>query len=171
MNLDDIKFMAKTTALGDESLVEIGRITVHFALLEWTLIDVTHRLLGLPERRARIITSELSFRGLQHLASSLVKERRPQLAKEFDAILKRVSACEEKRNVISHSMWGAGGVTSEGSHIVIRTKYTAKQAKGLRFMRQELTTADLYMIAREISITAFDLEVFGSSLGLKRKSD
>ena len=75
---DDIKAMVKATALGDESLSEIGRITVHFALLEWTLIDVIHRLLGVSERRARIITSEMSFRGLQQLASSLVRERRPR---------------------------------------------------------------------------------------------
>ena len=169
MDPDDLKAMVKATAVGDESLIEIGRITVHFALLEWALIDLTHRLLGLPEKRARAITSELSFRGLQHLASSLLKERRPKQAKEFESILKRVSACEDKRNIISHSMWGYGGVKSNGTPIVIRTKYTAKQKRGLKFMRQELTSEDLYAIAREISIAAYDVEVFGAHLGLKRK--
>ncbi len=121
MTNDDIKAMVKATAVVDECLVEIGRITVHFALLELALIDLTHRLLGLPERRARIITSELSFRGLQQLASSLVKERRPQELQRIEAILKRVAACEDKRNVVSHSTWGYGGLASDGSSVVIRT--------------------------------------------------
>lgn len=36
-------------------------------------------------------------------------------------------------------------------------------------MRQELTNEDLFAIAREISIVAYDVEVFGAHLGLKRK--
>ena len=168
MNPDN-KAMFKATAVADQSLTEIGRITVHFALLEWTLLDLTHRLLGLPKRRARAITSELSFRNLQNLASSLLKERRPNRSKEFDEILRRVSACEEKRNVISHSLWGSGGFNSDGTQVIVRTKYTAKQKRGLNFVRQELTGEQLYEIAREISITAYDVEVFGASLRLKRK--
>ena len=168
MNSDN-KAILKATAVGNESLIEIGRITVHFALLERALLDLTHRLLGLPERRARAITSELSFRNLQHLTSSLLKERRPARSNEFDEILRRVSVCEEKRNVISHSLWGSGGFKSDGTQIIIRTKYTAKQKRGLKFVRQELTGEQLYKIAREISIVAYDVEVFGASLGFKRK--
>ena len=169
MKPDDVKAMLKATAVGDKSLIEIGRITVHFALLERALLDLTHRLLGLPQQRVRAITSELSFRNLQHLASSLLKERRPARSKELDEILKRVSACEDKRNVISHSLWGSGGFKSDGTQIIVRTKYTAKQKRGLKFVRQELTVEQLYEIAREISIAAYDVEVFGASLGLKRK--
>jgi len=171
MTPDDIKAMSKMTALSEGSLVEIGRITVHFSLLEWALIDLIHRLLGLPAKRARTITSELSFRALQHLASSLLKERRPKRSQELAALLKRVSACEDKRNAISHSIWGAGGETSDGHELVVRSKYSAKQTRGLKFMRQEMTNDDLYAIAREISIAAFDLEVFGASLGLKLRPD
>lgn len=166
---DDTKAL-KTTAIGPEFLLEIGRITVHFSLLEWELIDLVHRLLGLPIRRARTITSELSFRGLQQLASSLVKERRPNRSEEFKTILKKVSACEDKRNFVSHSVWGSGGLTSDGLQIVIRTKYTAKQKDGLKFMRQQMTAGDLQKIAREISIAAFDLEVFATSIRLKRRA-
>ena len=165
---DRHKISTKVTALSGESLLEIGRITVHFSILEWELVNLIHRLLGIPVPRARTITSELSFRGLQQLASSLVKERRPDRVDEFSGILKKVSACEDQRNIVSRSVWGAGGVTHDGNQIIVRTKYTSKQSKGLKFSRQEMTRNDLNAIAQAISIAAFDLEGFAASLKLKR---
>jgi hypothetical protein len=118
-----------------------------------------------------MITSELSFRGLQHLASSLVKERRPALDEQFATILKKVSACEDKRNAVSHSVWGSGGRTSDREPVIVRTKYSSKQTRGLRFMRQEMTKDDLRAICSEISIAAYDIEIFACSLGLKLRTD
>lgn len=40
--------MLSSSAVSEELFVDIGRITVHFALLEKILIDLTHRLLRLP---------------------------------------------------------------------------------------------------------------------------
>ena len=153
--------------MSDEFLVEIGRITAHFALLERDLIELTHKLLGIPENIARTITSELSFRGLQQLAASLLKERLPAQSTAFEPILKKVSACEEKRNAVAHSLWGAGITKRDGQYIAIRTKYTSKQKKGLNFVREEMSTQDLRKIANEISIAAFDVEQFSNSLQAK----
>ena len=164
---DDIKAMLSSSAVSEEFLVEIGRITVHFALLEKILIDLTHRLLSLPENMARSITAELSFRGLQQLAYSLLKERLPSKIEEFADILKRVGKCEEKRNAITHSLWGAGTSGTDGKQLVIRTKYSAKQKKGLDFVRKEMTIDDLNDIAREISIVASDIKVFLASINRK----
>jgi len=63
-----IKAIQKGTALSDDFLAEIGRITAHFALLERDLIELVHTLLGVPDNVARTITSEQSFRGLQQLS-------------------------------------------------------------------------------------------------------
>ena len=113
-----------------------------------------------------MITSELSFRGLQQLAASLVKEKIPGKSERFKELLKKVGKCEEKRNYISHSLWGAA-LTREGEERrVVRTKFSAKQQKGLHFSREELTVADLRQIAMEISVAAYEVEAFAKTLGL-----
>lgn len=165
-----VKVLSKSTAVADEFLVEIGRITAHFALLERDLIELTHKLMSIPENMARTVTAELSFRGLQQLAASLLKERLPAQSQAFEVILKRVSKCEEKRNAVAHSLWGAGLVKRDGHYTVVRTKFSAKQKKGLNFVRQEMTSQDLRAIAEEISVAAFDVEHFSSSIGRKAAS-
>lgn len=164
MTDDELKILSKHTAVSDEFLCEIGRITAHFALLERDLINLTHQLLGLPDGMARSITSELSFRGLQQLSASLLRERLPNEVAVFEKILGRVSKAEEKRNAVAHSLWGAGWQNTNGERTVIRTKFTAKQKKGLNLVREELTATDLKKIAYQISVAAYDVEEFSRSL-------
>ncbi len=164
MRRDEIAVLCKQTALSNEFLAAIGRITVHFALLEHDVIELTHTLLGLPKNSARAITSELSFRGLQNLVASLVKESHPGRASAFKELLKMVGKCEEKRNQISHSLWGSWGGRANEEHRAIRTKYSAKQQKGLVLQRKELTVRDLNQIAAEISIAAYEIERFHAEL-------
>ncbi|WP_233838741.1 hypothetical protein [Paraburkholderia sp. ZP32-5] len=128
------------------------------------MIELTHRLLGLEEDLAKMVTAELSFRGLQNLSSSLVEERHPARFNEFREILKCVENSEAKRNVISHSRWGMGMCRTRNERVTVRTKYSAKQTKGLDFSREEMTLQDLRAISGEISIAAYDVEVFCSSL-------
>ncbi len=164
MTDDEIKAIHKMTALSEDFLAELGRITAHFALLENDLIALTHRLLGLPENLARSITSELSFRSLQQLAASLLRERFPARVPALGDVLALVSKAEEKRNAIVHSLWGAGQKNKDGHFVVVRTKYTAKQKKGLNFLREELTLSELRGIAREISVAAYEVEAFCAAL-------
>jgi len=164
MRREEIAVLSKQTAVSSEFLAEIGRITVHFAILERDLTELTHGLLGLPERAARTITSELSFRGLQNLVASLVKEKHPAMASQFKDLLKLIASCEAKRNQISHSLWGAALTQSKDKRKVVRTKYSAKQQRGLMFQREEMTVEDLWAIASEISIAAFEVESFHGSI-------
>lgn len=161
MTDDKIKVIHKSTALSDDFLAEIGRIAVLFAILEHDLINLVHRLLCLPENIARTVTSEISFRGMYQLASSLVKERVPDKFVEFRTVLKQIGKAEEKRNQISHSLWGS---STSSSAQVVRTKYSAKATKGLHLSREELTVADLYAASNIISIAAYDVEAFYVSL-------
>ena len=164
MTEDEHKILNKITAVSDDFLAEIGRITAHFALLERDMIELVHNLLGLKPRLARAITSELSFRGLQQLAASLLREQQPEKVEQFEKILNRSSKAEEKRNSIQHSLWGSGQFRKDGTPLVIRTKFTAKQRKGLNFVREEMSVQDLRKIAHEISIAAYDVEMFNINL-------
>ena len=164
MDRTEIAILSKQTALSTDFLAEIGRITAHFALLERDLMDLTHRLLRLPEKSARAVTSELSFRAMQNLAASLVKELHPNSAESFKEILKLVGKCEEKRNQISHSLWGAGLNKIGDEKAVIRTKYSAKQQRGLVLQREEMTLNDLQLIAAEISVAAYEVEGFHADI-------
>lgn len=128
-------------------------------------------MLGLEEDLARMVTSELSFRGLQNLSSSLVRERYPARLNEFREILKCVGNSEAKRNVVSHSLWGVTMCRTGSEPVTVRTKYSAKQNRGLDFSREEMTVQDLRAISEEISIAAYDVEVFCSSLKRSDSTD
>src|SRR5262245_11547749 len=56
-------------------LVDVGHITVSFALLEHTIQSLVRSLIAEHQRIGQIITVELSFRSLRGLAISLYKER------------------------------------------------------------------------------------------------
>lgn len=158
------KAMAASTAVTEAFLVKIGRITVQFALLERDLIELTHHLLGAPEAIARCVTSELSLRGITQLAASLLRSRYPEEVETFRLLLKDVARCEERRNAITHSRYGSSH-NEAGEEVVVRTKYSAKQTKGLSFHREVMTVSDLAAIADEIAIATFEIEAFRRRIG------
>lgn len=150
------------TPLGDEDLRAIGRITANFALLELMMSNCIWLLVSADARIGQIITAELSFRRLLVLFSSLYRHKAstPQAIDELDALLSRVVQAEEKRNQVTHSIWGAGHAPGE----VARIKATAKQRKGFRIQIEEMTTEDLHDIADFISKVATDVQQFWSRL-------
>ena len=81
----------------DAHLKAIGRVTVSFALLEQSIAFFVWHLIGTQQRVGQAITSELSFRQLIALASSLhrqvdvVGER----SEEFEEILSRALGIDE----------------------------------------------------------------------------
>jgi len=158
------KAIAASTAVSEAFLVQIGRITVQFALLERDLIELTHHLLGAPEAITRCVTSELSFRGITQLAASLLRTHHPEELETFRLLLKDVAQCEERRNAITHSRYGSW-CNEVGEDVVIRTKYSAKQTKGLSLQRELMTVGDLATIADEIAIATFEVEAFRRRIG------
>lgn len=165
---EEVRALFGTTSLPEEALAEIGRAVAHFAILDHTLVRLVQGLLGLQksregERVARVLTSELSFRGLLDLSASLIRELHgDELAEEYKAVLRTVGAAEDERNVLSHSLWGTTGHPDAVDRPFIRTKYTAKRKKGLSFRRDHLGMDDLRASARQIALATYDLRVFTS---------
>ncbi len=94
----------------EKFLVHIGDITVSFALLESTIQSLIGSFIAEHQRIGQIITTELAFRNLRALTISLYKERHGEDT-DFGILrelMKRAADLEEKRNQITHSVWGAG---------------------------------------------------------------
>jgi hypothetical protein len=70
--------------------------------------------------------------------------------------MKRAAQLEEKRNQITHSIWGAG----ESAQTVTRIKTTAKERRGIQFDFQQVGAEDLGAVADEIKTLAEDVQRF-----------
>jgi len=150
----------KGTALSPEYLIEIGNIVVCFSLLEYEVFLLIHGLLRTPEKFTRIITSELPFRTLVDISSSLIKQIHGESIFEvYKKIIAIVTEAEDNRNMIVHSYWG-----SAQKH-VIRTKITSKKQKGLNFIHQKYTLEDLSNVGLKISKAILCIERFRKQLG------
>ena len=145
-----------------EHLELIGLISVNFALLELALATGIWMALGVDQRRGQIITSELSFKKLLALFSSLYQERSltEEASQKLDLIIKTAIQAEEKRNVIVHSLWAEG--SSEST--ITRTKTTAKASKGLRLQLEQVSIEDLRQIANQIAEAGYEIQFFWLSL-------
>lgn len=143
----------------DDLIVAIGKVTLNFSGLEFSIKDFVWRLVGSDHGQIpQIVTSELSFDQLVKLLSSLHKTRDHDAAAqaELDAILGRAKAVEGERNQVTHSHWGPG--PSEGVHH--RIKLTAKQKKGLQYHVEPVTVADINGVAGRIRSVTAELDAF-----------
>lgn len=169
MSEEDIKSQKKESVLKhpvpSKHLEKIGDITVSFALLEnqiqffiWSLLGLTPRI----QRIGQIITSELSFKKLRAVLISLYKETYGENDnyKKMRDLMNRAGKIEEKRNQITHSLWGAG----KDIDSVTRIKTTAKEKCGLRFKFECVTVNDLAKIAGDIKKLAAEIQDFNLAL-------
>jgi hypothetical protein len=143
----------KVVAAIDNSLLEpIGRVTVNFAMLEQTVAFGVWLLIvgndSTEQRTAQILTAELSFKRLVDLYSCLYRHRFPESRRqaEVDGLCTKLRVMEERRNVLTHSFWGAGGAAGQST----RLKITAK-AKGFRMQSETLRREDIQLLAEDIS--------------------
>jgi len=141
-----------------EYLQRIGKITASFALLEQIVAFFIWSIISNDQVIGQIVTAELSFKQLLSLLSSLYRHTRKDETKikELDNLLKRAFQVAEKRNVICHSIWGAGGT----SKTITRIKTTAKISKGLRRQFEQTTVEDLDSIIKEIRDVTEDISAF-----------
>jgi hypothetical protein len=142
----------------EQFLTRIGDITVSFALLEMTIQALAGSQLQESQRISQIITAELSFRNLRALVTSLYRERHGEAA-DFETLrelMKRAGQLEEKRNQITHSIWGAGKCPGT----VTRIKTTAKETRGIHFDFQDVSADDLDTVANEIKTLAEETQCF-----------
>ena len=147
--------MTSAVSAKNDHLQAIGLITVNFAMLELTIASGAWFFLG---KTGAIVTAELSFKGLVALFSSLYRNWTTDAKKvgDLDSLLKRVMQAEEKRNIISHSLWTLG----KSDETITRIKTTAKMSKGLKHSFEQVTVDDLERIADEIAETAADFQAF-----------
>lgn len=141
-----------------EHLRAIGQITVNFALLESTICFFVWGIISADQMLGQIITAELSFRNLIALLSSLYKYRindEGRLA-ELQKVLNRALYVEERRNIITHSVWAAGATPET----ITRFKTTAKKSKGLTHQFEQMTVQDLEKIADLAAEVATDIQTF-----------
>jgi len=143
-------------------LEKIGDITVSFALLESTIQFFVWSLVEQPQRIGQIITAELSFKNSRAILISLYKERHGEDSdfKIIRELMKRAGKIEEKRNQITHSVWGAG----KDANSITRFKTTAKEKCGLRFKFEDVTADDLAEIADDIKKLAHEIQDFTINL-------
>jgi hypothetical protein len=141
-----------------EHLTAIGLITINFSMLESTIASGIWLLSGLDQKRGQIITAELSFRALVALFSSLYREQTNDSTKleELDTLLRKAMSAEEKRNILSHSLWAIG--TSDQT--ISRIKTTAKMSKDLKHTFEQVTVDNLIQIADEIADAAGEIQFF-----------
>lgn len=141
-------------------LVQIGDITVKFALLEEQIRFLAGSFLGDGtiggQRIGRIYTNQLSFRGVRTLIIALYREGygQDQHYARIVALMKRADELEEKRNIIARSIW----VVGPSSESVTRMKFTIN--KGFRMNSDDYTTEDLKKIAEDMRILAWDVHTF-----------
>jgi hypothetical protein len=151
------------TPLSNEHLRAIGKVVTNFAILEHEISWFIWILLGLKtgvdaQELAQILTSELRFRNLIDLFGALYRHRvdEPARIEELKSLLGSLNEASKKRNIIVHSIWGAG---STGNQIT-RIKTTAKAKKGLKWQRDPMNVREIDEIADFIGNTCLKLEDF-----------
>jgi hypothetical protein len=141
----------------DQHLKSIGDITVSFAMLESQIQMLIGSMLNERQRIGQIVTAELSFKNLKALLVSLFIERHGKDDEDYEQLKKlitRAGQAEEKRNQITHSVWGAG----KDADSITRIKATAKEKHGIRFQFQDVSSDDLSALAIEIKVLAHDIQ-------------
>jgi len=143
----------------ENHLKSIGDITVSFAMLELQIQMLIGSMLNEHQRIGQIITAELSFKNLKALVISLYIEQHSKDDEDFGRLkelINRAGQAEEKRNQITHSVWGAG----KDAESITRIKTTAKEKYGIRFQFDDVTSGDLEALAIEIKVLAHDIQNF-----------
>lgn len=134
-------------------------MTVSFALLESIIQSLVGSLIYEHQRIGQIITAELSFKNIRALLVSLYLERHGEDDNDLAQLreyMKRAALLEEKRNQITHSVWGAG----DDAETITRIKTTAKEKHGIQFHFTTVKAKDLENTAVEIKNVAEEIQRF-----------
>ena len=153
--------------VSNEHLKHIGDMTVSFAMLESVIQFFTWSLFADNQRIGQIVTAELSFNKLRALLISLYLERygEDDDFKTLRSLMQRAAVVEEKRNQITHSVWGAG----DDADTITRIKTTAKEKHGLRFFDEHVSSENLSSLVIEIKGLASEIQGFSLALAKQRK--
>ena len=93
------------TDLAPQILAEIGKTMVLFANLEWRLSRFAYALLGVDRNLGRIAVREPRAQDRFDMVCDLLAYREIAVRKDRAAIRQMIADCEEKRNLVAHSVW------------------------------------------------------------------
>ena len=131
----------------DEFDAALGKVVESFSFLEASLRNLIVLFLGVPNDLGEIVTAELSFKGLIHMASSLFKHKNGRgdfvvkeedCAARFNELTSLCFTAEQRRNEIIHSSYVAGR---------FRVKKTAKARVGLKTTVEPVDSSKLLDIS------------------------
>ncbi|MEK7816108.1 MAG: hypothetical protein AAB294_04725 [Pseudomonadota bacterium] len=150
----------------DAVFAEIGRITVRWAELEDALGLLVVTLLNDYQRYTRIVATELGYRSMIDLCTSLYLERHGEDEDygTLKELIRRIEQAAGTRNSIVHSTWQSAGTPSK----VTRVKSTAKR-RGYSTTVQNYDTDSFRRISDSIVGVTNDLVAFASSLIVRGK--
>lgn len=148
--------------IGDPEEIDaaIGRVIESFSFLEESLANIITILLDVDNEVGEIVTSELSFKGLLNLFSSLFKykyDRGDFVVEDEDPeerlkeLLKLCYRAEEERNKIVHSSYVARRY---------RVKKTAKARSGLKTIIENLDASRMLDISDFIGTVGMHVQEF-----------
>lgn len=145
----------------DAVFAEIGRITVRWAELEDALGLLVTTLLNDYQRYTRIVATELGYRSMIDLCTSLYLARHGEDEdyKTLKDLIVRIEQAAATRNSIVHSVWQSAGTPSK----VTRVKSTAKR-RGYSTTVQNYDTDGFRQISDSMVRVKNDLVVFAQSL-------
>jgi len=132
-----------TSAIGhpvrSEFLVQIGDMTVSFALLELQIQMLLEALIGEDQRLGQIIASQLSFARLRATVIGIYSERYGDDSNlhALRQLMKEAAEIEQERNRVTHSIWGVG--TSSGT--ITRIRLTCRERSGVQAQFEEYDEA------------------------------
>lgn len=147
---------------------EVGRITVNFSRLDFFLGLLLGGLMRVRFDVGLMITTEQSFRQKVSLLSSFTKliseapgGSKSQIGNELQHLLHKLANYEERRNAITHSLWGFSEKELD-SDKQFRIKVTAKQKRGLHHGFEQMSNSELSKIGDEFGATADEImKLFG----------
>lgn len=127
----------------DDYLTRLGRVTISFSDLEWTLGLLYEVILDPSSKVGSIAASHLSFTRLIDVIDSTYAFRWPNCDRRDDLaeLLRRAQDAEVERNRFAHSSYGFPDGSPD--ELLTRTKTTAKRKRGLRTTSEELSTAEI----------------------------
>jgi hypothetical protein len=158
----------------DELSAVIGRITMNFQYLENELKKRIIQMLELNQVKGHIIVSELTFKNLVNLFSSLYHNLKADYHFNglpnfedgyFKELLKALNKCEEMRNQILHSTIIKNWQTKE----ITRKKITSKAKVGLKITEENIDIPYLFDVADYIIAMSMEVEQF--FIDFKRKTN
>ena len=154
-------------SISDEVLAEIGKITVIFGLIEFSLAEIIGRIVthgGQRHALGTIVTAEMSFKQRMSTLDSVLRlglGEDHEAVRQFDEIKPLLFDAEQKRNTVVHSAW-INDSDAADPHTMFRVKATARARRGLRTDFVKTTLSDLQQTAYTLGSAYSRLCVFES---------